>query len=651
MKRFPLIFAALSVLISGCADHGLDPQDPADRTLVRASIEATDASRATLDRTTWCQLWRSGDRISIFDAAGGNSPFELQTGAGTTSATFRSDINLEESDTYYALYPYSDYSCVREGVIRTRYPDTLRYDAATGCATGGNLMAAKSNGTTFTFYNAATFIELQITGTEVLTGIKLTGNAGEAVAGEATIALTESGVTEVTMNEGGATSLFVDCGEGIALSETPAVVILAVAPVLKSGFTIEFTTDKQRVLTRRSSDPTVVNTVLQMPAFQCKGTSYATLVAGSTFNSRIKNLANGTTNATSSTDNTSITCVAFETGADLSGITDGVDVSAAGDGSILATFENGTVTVSTSLDSLKTGASGSYLFSRLEALTTLTHPERLITRESTTLRNMFHYCVALKTLDVSWINTDNATNLTSFFNHCEGLTAIDISSWNPAKVTDLSYLFNSCFKCTSITLGENFKNVKATSYYCLFFSCTALETLDEENLNLSSTTNINRLFSDCSSIVELDFSGTAAGLIAKADSAFRNCKKLERLNLSTFNTRNATRLRYFLVGSNALSNVTLGPDFALTASNRDDFFPALSSIDPASPSRWKLPLATAQALIAEYDNAAAALLAGKVVFLNAEGAAYLYKNAQDETVNPSGLSSVDEVKALTVCEP
>lgn len=648
MKRFTLFLAALTALAAGCSDRGLNPTD---RTLVRASIEATDASRATLDRATLCQLWRNDDRIAVFSGTG-NTPFDLQTGAGTTSATFRSDINLEESNVYYALYPYSEFAHMQDGAIITRYPDTLRYDAATGCATGGNLMAAKSSGTTFTFYNAATFIELQITGSDVITGITLTGNNGEAVAGEATITLSETGVTDVTLDgQNGATSLYVDCGEGIALSNTPTVIILAVPPVLKNGFTLDFTARSQRILTRKSSNPTVVNTVLQMPVFQYNGTSYATLVSGSTFNSRIKNLANGTTNATSSTDNTSITCVAFETGADLSGITDGVDVSAAGDGTILATFDKGTVTVRTSLDSIKTGATGSYLFSRLRALTTLTHPERLITREATTLRNMFHYCVALKTIDVSWVNTDNATNLTSFFNHCEGLTTIDISSWNPARVTDLSYLFNSCIKCTSITLGENFKNVQATSYYCLFFSCTALETLDEENLNLSSTTNINRLFSDCSSIGELDFSGTAAGSIAKADSAFRSCKKLERLNLSTFNTRNATRLRYFLVGSDAISNVTLGPDFALTANNRDDFFPALSSIDPAAPSIWKLPLETVQVLIAEYDNAAAALLAGKVVFQNAEGAAFIYRNALGETVNPSGLASADEVKALTVCEP
>ena len=652
MKRFPLLLAALIALSAGCAQIG---PEPVDRTLVRASIEATDApegtSRADFDRATYCQLWRSGDRISIFDHSG-NTPFALQTGAGTTAGTFRSEINLETSSVYYALYPYSEYAILQDGAIQTRYPDTLRYDPATGCALGGNLMVAKSNGTTFTFYNAATFIELQITGSEVITGISLKGNNGETVAGDATINLTESGVTSVAMaTTGGAKEVFIDCGEGIALSETPTSLIIAVAPVFQSGFTIDFNTRSQRVLTRRSSSVTAVNTLLQMPAFRYNGISYATLCNGSTFNSRIKNLANGTTNATTSTENTSISCVAFELGADLSGITSGVDVSAAGDGSVLATFYHGTVTVQTSCDSLMTGETASYLFSRLKALTTLQHPERLLTRNATTLRNMFHYCVALQTVDVSWVNTDNATNITSIFNHCEGLTAVDISSWNPAKVTDLNYLFNSCYKCQSITLGENFKKARTTSYYCMFLNCHVLTTLDEENLNFTGATNLNRTFSECRALTELDFGEAGPTALSKADSLFYGCKKLERLNLRSFNTKGTTMLRHFANGCDLLSDVTLGNNFLLTATYRTNFFPALSNIQPESPSHWKMPLSTAQTLVSENNNAAAALLAGKLILQNAAGVAYLYKDASSTFVTPTSLSSTDEIKALTVCEP
>ena len=651
MKRFPLYFALLTILLAGCAKTG--PEQPAlsDRTLVRASIESTDASRATFDRVTYCQLWRDGDRISILDQSG-NIPFNLQSGAGTASATFESSINLEENAVYYALYPYSEYATLKGTLIKTRYPDTLRYDPATGCVLGNNLMVAKSNGTDFTFYNAATFIELQITGSEVITGITVSGNSGETVAGDASIALSNSGISSLAIDKaGGSTSLFVDCGEGIALSETPSIINIAVAPVFKNGFTLQFTTRSGRELTRRSSNPTVLNTVLQMPVFRYTGTSYATLCTGSTFNSRIKNLANGTTNATTSTENTSITCVAFETGADLSGITNGVDVSAAGDGSVLATFYHGTVTVQTSCDSLMTGDTASYLFSRLKALTTLEHPERLITRNATTLRNMFHYCVALKTIDVSWVNTDNATNITSFFNHCEGLTAVDISAWNPAKVTDLSYLFNSCYKCQSITLGENFKKARTTSYYCLFLNCYALVTLDEENLNFTGATNLNRVFSECRVLTELDFGEAGPTSLTKADSLFYGCKKLERLNLRSFNTKGSTMLRHFANGCDLLSDVTLGNNFLLTATYRANFFPALTGILSSEPSLWKLPLATTQTLVTESDNAAAALLAGKVVFQNLSGNAYRYKDSSNAYVTPSDLASVDEVKALTVCEP
>ena len=186
---------------------------------------------------------------------------------------------------------------------------------------------------------------------------------------------------------------------------------------------------------------------------------------------------------------------------------------------------------------------------------------------------------------------------------------------------------------------------------CLFLNCYALVTLDEENLNFTGATNLNRVFSECRVLTELDFGEAGPTSLTKADSLFYGCKKLERLNLRSFNTKGSTMLRHFANGCDLLSDVTLGNNFLLTATYRANFFPALTGILSSEPSLWKLPLATTQTLVTESDNAAAALLAGKVVFQNLSGNAYRYKDSSNAYVTPSDLASVDEVKALTVCEP
>lgn len=647
MKRIPLFLTLLLGVVAGCGEM---PPVEADGSLVTASISATEpGSRADFDRNSYCQLWRSGDRISVFDLSG-NTAFDLVTGAGTTGGTFHSDINLENGNTYYALYPYNSYSSLENGTLRVMYPDTLHYDAASGCALGANLMAAVSNGTDFTFYNAATFIQLTMTGDDILESISISARDGRPVAGAATLSFTDNRVSEVAMDPDGAGSIFVDFGPGLALTAAPATVIIAVPPVFGNGFTLDFSTRSNRVAVKQSSDPTLLNTLLQMPEFQYTGISYATLAAGTTFNPAIKNLANATSNATTSTNNSSIRQVTFVTGADLSKISGGVDVSEAGDGSILATFAAGTLTVSTRCDRFKTAANASYLFSRLQALTTLSGTEKIFTQESTNMRNMFHYCIALKNLDVSWINVDNVTNLTSFINHCEGLESIDLSSWNPSKVTDISYLFNSCYKIERITLGENFRNLPAKSLYSLFQYCRALTQLDAENLNLNGVTSMSRLFTGCTALEELDLSNTTVNF-TKADSAFFGCSALSALDLSGFNTQGSTHIRQFFGDCPLLTDVTLGQNFVLTAANRVGFFPALSGSLQAGAAQWEMPLATAQTLVSEYENAAAALRTGILILKNPSEDIFIYKNAQGETVSPTSLATTAEVMALTVCEP
>lgn len=209
-------------------------------------------SKTALDGTKI--LWMAGDEISIFQGSAKGSKFVLAKGENTPNGTFSiaagetfdffgsTDPDATDPD-YIALYPYDAAATIDGETVIATLPATQTY-AENSFGNGAYPMIARSASRALAFKNVCGGIELPLkddNGKIVVKSVKISGNNGEKIAGEARI---ETGdVPTVIVAETGSESVTLDYGEGVALDAAAKSFILALPPTeFANGITIEVAT-------------------------------------------------------------------------------------------------------------------------------------------------------------------------------------------------------------------------------------------------------------------------------------------------------------------------------------------------------------------------------------------------------------------------
>ena len=126
---------------------------------------------------------------------------------------------------------------------------------------------------------------------------------------------------------------------------------------------------------------------------------------------------------------------------------------------------------------------------------------------------------------INYLHTDDVTNMKEMFHSCSSLTSLDLSGWNTGNVTDMSYMFYVCSALTSLNLsGWNTGNVTDMSY--MFNKCSSLSSLDLSGWNTGEVTNMNSMLYNCSSLTSLDLSSWNTGKVTRMYSMFYGCSAL-----------------------------------------------------------------------------------------------------------------------------
>lgn len=108
---------------------------------------------------------------------------------------------------------------------------------------------------------------------------------------------------------------------------------------------------------------------------------------------------------------------------------------------------------------------------------------------------------------------------------------------------DASYLFENLQKMTSIYF-ENFEvDSEVTSFYEMFNNCRALNSLDVSEFDTRNVTNMASMFSGCSKLTSLDLKNFNTNKVTNFYEMFYACSQITSLDLSNFDTRNVTDMR------------------------------------------------------------------------------------------------------------
>lgn len=125
---------------------------------------------------------------------------------------------------------------------------------------------------------------------------------------------------------------------------------------------------------------------------------------------------------------------------------------------------------------------------------------------------------------------------------------IDFRNVDLSSITDVSSMFSGCINLKKI---DGIDNLITSSYNgslgSMFSSCYKLEKLNISEWDTTNVTNISSIFSNCWTLKELDLTSWNVGNVTNFQSAFNNLK-LKKLDISGWDFSSSTSLRSFYSG-------------------------------------------------------------------------------------------------------
>ena len=272
---------------------------------------------------------------------------------------------------------------------------------------------------------------------------------------------------------------------------------------------------------------------------------------------------------------------------------------------------------------VKNVADFSSMFRECSALQSIKGLDNWNTTAATNMSYMFASDISLTELDLSKFDTSNVTTFDSMFTSDIALTSLNVSNFKTDKVKSFSNMFSSCKALKSITgldtwettgaifdkptgidmslmfaYNDNLETLNLSkfdtsnviSFYAMFFYCTKLTSIAGlNNWKTKSATNMYSMFAGCKnleSITGLDNWDTTAA--TNMSSMFASATSLQKLDLSSFDTRNATQDNFFSGDTNLWylkmgKDTKLNKDCGLPEAPKDTYFPSEFPKEPENP--------------------------------------------------------------------
>ncbi len=220
-------------------------------------------------------------------------------------------------------------------------------------------------------------------------------------------------------------------------------------------------------------------------------------------------------------------------------------------------------------------------------LTTIIFGDFWDTSQVTSMSSMFWGCDALISLDLSKFDTSKVTDMSSMFIGCNNLTNLDLSTFNTSQVTDMSDMFSYCQSLINIILGENWDTSQVTDMSSMFSECNSLTSLDVSNFDTSQVTDMNRMFYECSSLSILDVSNFNTSQVTAMSSMFLSCSTLKSIYFGiNWDTSQVTDMRYMFSECSSLSNLDVSGFDTSQVTNMRSMFSGCNNLSSINVSNF-----------------------------------------------------------------
>lgn len=290
MKKFLFILVQASLLFTGCREVIADGPCPGGTDFTAVAEPLGSQTRTALSGEAGI-VWSKGDRLAIFRGRSDADVYQVtDASAGTGQGVFAMISGSEESGDSFpnvAFYPYMEsLSCNPAGSGSSAYeignvvlPQTQSY-AAGSFADGSFPMTAVSQTVddhSLKFRNVMGTMKLSFKGSGTVKSVRIEGNDSEILSGPAVVtAYSDGSAPVIEMSDGSCTSVTLDCGDGVSLSDdSETSFYISLPPVrFSKGFKVTVTNseDVDIVLnTSVSTNEILRSTILSMPCVDLDG--------------------------------------------------------------------------------------------------------------------------------------------------------------------------------------------------------------------------------------------------------------------------------------------------------------------------------------------------------------------------------------------
>ena len=186
---------------------------------------------------------------------------------------------------------------------------------------------------------------------------------------------------------------------------------------------------------------------------------------------------------------------------------------------------------------------------------------------STSLGSLAKICidneVAECVFDPSFLQRPaTSTELSNLFSNCKKLREIKgLENLSTNYCTNMQYMFSGCSSLTSLDLSH-FNTENVTSMENMFFRCSSLTNLDLSHFNTENVTNMEGMFSGCSSLTSLDLSHFNTENVTRMGSMFSGCYRLTNLDLASFNTEKVVITSRMFQMDSELTTIYVGNEWS-----------------------------------------------------------------------------------------
>ena len=159
--------------------------------------------------------------------------------------------------------------------------------------------------------------------------------------------------------------------------------------------------------------------------------------------------------------------------------------------------------------------------------------------------------------EVLSIDTRNMTSAYNLFYNCTNLTYVNFRNSDFSKMTTIERMFTYCSNLVEIDGLNELDVSNVDNMGGIFSDCSKIQKLDVRDWDVSKVTNFGAVFRRCSLLTKLDVSrwNTSNGVIMSG--IFTNCSGLTQLDVSNWTAINATSISQLFYGCSNLTTLKM----------------------------------------------------------------------------------------------